>query len=420
MTVLEEVTPRAAPGTYPVPAGRARWRFTAHRRQFAAASWQSTLIAELPHARQRSVTLAYLTPTQVQFVLDGHDPQAALLTELATDVICWRWDDTAGYDVAVCRVLLDHSQDVIDESSHTVTFTGHDYVALLQRRFFAARYGPTTQLEQDSYVQQFLNLAQPAAFAPGCYLPLVVRPVNPDGTLRATPSGQLRDRDYPASYLCYTALDDLAKVINGFDYDVQPGAWTGATADSLRIFYPAQGVARTDVQLMYGANVAALQRSVDSSTYTNYWRAIGNNGSSDPNVAQLYGEAWNSDSNNVTVNPVGLWQNTDNAADVTIAATLTQKAQGDLDTTGVLIPVYTATLRPGAYTWAKPNIGDTVPFYAKVGRLNVNTTIRVLGLAFAITDDGAEDVTLTLGASPLTLADLYTQADRDVDALTRR
>src|SRR6516162_604313 len=281
MTVLEEVTPRAAPGTYPVPAGRARWRFTAHRRQFAPASWQSTLIAELPHARQRTVTLAYLTPTVVQFVLDGHDPHAALLTELATDVICWRWDDTPGYDVAVARVLIDHSQDVIDESSHTVTFTGHDYAALLQRRFFAARYGPTTQLDQ-------------------------------------------------------------AKVINGFDYDVQPGAWIGATADSLRVFYPGQGVARSDIQLMYGANVAQLQRSVDSSTYTNYWRAIGNNGSSDPNVAQLYGEAWNSDSNNVTVNPVGLWQNTDNAADVNIAATLTQKAQGDLDTTGVLIPVYTA------------------------------------------------------------------------------
>jgi hypothetical protein len=110
----------------------------------------------------------------------------------------------------------------------------------------------------------------------------------------------------------------------------------------------------------------------------------------------------------------------DNAADVTIQATLDQKAAGDLALSGVLLPSYTLNLRPGAYTWGNPNMGDIVPLIVKSGRLNVSTTVRILGITYGIGDDGDENVALTVGRPAPNFLNLFTQADRDVDALTRR
>jgi hypothetical protein len=65
-------------------------------------------------------------------------------------------------------------------------------------------------------------------------------------------------------------------------------------------------------------------------------------------------------------------------------------------------------------------MGDICPLIVIAGRLNVNTTVRVLGISYDVSDDGDEIVSLTLGRPASTLVDLFTQADRDVDALTRR
>ena len=66
------------------------------------------------------------------------------------------------------------------------------------------------------------------------------------------------------------------------------------------------------------------------------------------------------------------------------------------------------------------SMGDVVPLVVNSGRLNVNATIRILGITYAIGDDGQEDVSLTVGRQPLTFTQLVTQADRTADALTRR
>ena len=64
--------------------------------------------------------------------------------------------------------------------------------------------------------------------------------------------------------------------------------------------------------------------------------------------------------------------------------------------------------------------GDVVPLVVRSGRLDVNTTVRVVAIGFAVSDDGAEDVEVTVGRPALQLADLFTRADRDADALARR
>ena len=420
--------PRAAPGTYPVPPGRGQWRLTVHARPFAGTSSSGTILAELVDARSRRLDQAWSAPATLTFAVDGHSSAAALITELQTDIIAWRWDDQTGADIPVFRGIVAQSQDELSEQTHTVTFTCHDYLAMLARRMFTGTGFGATQVDQDNIARNMItyagyNIATSAGVSlyPGSYLPLYPYFVNPDGTSRAAGSSNTpRDRTYPAQTLISDAFDQLSKVIGGFDYDVRPAQPSAFGDDVLRIWFPYQGVARSDVVLVYGSTVSSLTRSVDSGDYANFQRALGNNGSSDPAAAQLYSEAVNADANNVSVTPVGLWMAGDNQADVTIQSTLDQTAQGDLALSGVLVPTYTLGLRPGVYEWGAPNMGDVVPLVIQSGRLNVNTSVRVVGITYDIGDDGQEDVTLTVGRPTVKFRDLLAASTRDVNALTRR
>src|SRR5262249_38287898 len=148
------------------------------------------------------------------------------------------------------------------EQSHTVNFVCSDYLALLQRRYLL-QPNPLvlTQTDQDMIVVSLLSRANnpPAGaggtpFYPASWLPLAFFYAAPDGTERSTSSGQLRDRTYLGGQSIGEAIDNLANVINGFDYDVYPRLNTAN--DRLRVFYPAQGVTRSDMALVYGSNVA--------------------------------------------------------------------------------------------------------------------------------------------------------------------
>jgi hypothetical protein len=173
--------------------------------------------------------------------------------------------------------------------------------------------------------------------------------------------------------------------------------------------------------LILCSTVSSLTRLVDSSTYANYWRVIGNNGSGgSTTAAQLAAEAWNADANSVAANSLGLWMSPDNAPSLTTPAALQAQANGDLSLHGTLIPSYTVTLSPGAYVYGSPNMGDVVPLRVTSGRLNVNTWIRVLGLKFTIGDDGQEDVALTVGVPGRTLVQMINQSKRDINALAQR
>jgi hypothetical protein len=419
---MSTLVDKSAPGTYAIPPGRGRWRLTLHARSFADTDWRSTIVGELADARGRRLEQQWNGGARLTFTINGRSPAVNLITELATDVIAWRWDDQTNKDVCMFRGIIAQAEDQLTEQSYTVTFTAHDYLTILQRRFLTSTYS-VVATDQDAIVQALLSRAlvvsssSGQSFVPGSYLPIQIAYCNPDGTSRpANTSGQLRDRTYSGSTVIGQAIDDLAKVIKGFDYDLSP---TGSV-DALRIFYPYQGITRTDIAFVYGVTVSAVTRSVNSGDYGNYVRVLGNNGSSDPAAAQLYGEAWNADSNDVTRIAFGLWMNADSASDVSIQSTLTEKAKGDLALTGLVVPSYSLSLRPEAYGNGSPSMGDVVPLVIQAGRLNVNTTVRVLALSFGIGDDGDENVEATVGRPALTLTDLLVDTDRDVEALTRR
>ena len=416
----EEVAlgPMVAGTPTPVPVGRGRWRLHLQARQFGPAA-RSAPIAELTSARSRRLEEKYNAPAVLTFTVSGRSPEAAALAELRSDVVATRWDETSGRDVIVFRGIVAQTEDQISEQEHTVTVTVHSYLKMLERRILTGPWA-FTQLDQDTIVAEMIGYASTvdtsagASFGAGAYLPMVAENVNPDGSPRAALSGQLRDRAYLGNQKLDEALSNLAAVLNGFDYDLAP--YGAGTADAVRVFYPYQGTQRFDMALVYGSSVSALTRTVNSGDYANYWRVLGEG----TEEAQLYAEATNTDALDVTVTGLGLWQSGDNASDVSIQSTLDEKARGDLAQSSILVPSYTVTMRPGAYVWGSPNMGDVVPLVVRSGRLDVATDVRVVGLTYDIGDDGDEKVDLTVGRPVRTLTQLINAPVADVNALARR
>jgi len=428
---------------YPVPAGRGRWRLTLHSRVFvgggygtAGSPWPSTLLAVLTSARSRRIEVELNKGATLTFTVDGRDPLAGALRELQVDVMAWRWDDWTGRDVCVGRFVLDHSEDQISEQSHVVTFGAHDYLAMLERRLLTGTAAlSVTQLDQDSIVEQLVRdygvnarTVPGVSFLPGSWLPLYVVDVDPAGAPRAR-SGRLRDRVYQPGAQISALVDDLAHVVNGYDYDVLPAPeasalLTGPTAgplpanvDALRLFYPSQGVVRSDVALVYGGNVASLTRTVSSADYANRVWAVGNKASSDPLAPQRYADQSTS---TASAPPAGLWADVLSAPDVSDQSTLNEQTAGLLAFESALTPSYTLQLRPASYRAGYPNLGDVVGLVVQSGRLDVREDLRVVGISYDVGDDGEEDVGLTVGRAPTTLGAIFRDTRRTLDALNRK
>jgi hypothetical protein len=437
--LLERPEVASAPGTYPVPAGRGRWRLTLHNRTYTPTPWTASILAELPEARNRKLTLAWNKPATFSADVDGNRPAARYVAELGTELVAWRWDDTTGADVAYFRGPITASQDAVDTQSHTLTLNATDYLALLARRIFTTPTAAPYTADQDNCIGSITYAAGAGAasssgtgFSPAGYLPLYPgdlgqgnTSVNPDGTARVSGSTVSRTVTYQGNTVCLTALEDLSKLAGGFDFDVAPfektvAGSTNQTYDALRIFYPRQGVTRTTPALYFPGNVTALTRQVTSADLSNYWRTLGNNQQTGQNALQVYGEAWTADAQGGQAGAPGLWMTPDQSSDQITPTLLSAAAQGSLNIYSVLMPTYTLTLAPNSYYRGAFSMGDTLPLIVQSGRLNVNTTVRVMGLSFEPNDDGDEIVTLTVGRAPTSLVDILGAQAADIRALSRR
>jgi hypothetical protein len=421
----------------PPPPGRGAWRLTLHNRSWSDVTWQSTIITQLDGAMNAKLVQALDTPAVLTFDIDGHSPDCALVAELACDVVAWRWDEVNAVDVPVFRGIVSASQDQIDEDSHLVSFSAMDYLGMLTRRILTevtqASGGPIDQdnianflLVQAADVYSSGNVAH---FTPGCYLPLASYWANPDGTFRAN-SGVTRNYAFQGNTVVATQLDDLSKMANGFDYDILPyslaaghglggpGVAPGTgQVDSLRIFYPQQGITSGGPALVYGANVSKVTRSVSQADYSNYWRTLGNKQSTAQSAAQVQADRWAAEASGTTY---GTFMTGDSSSDQVDPTWLGAVAQGALNLHSTLWPNYTLALAPGAYYWGFLHMGDTASIVVSSGRLNVNNNLRVLGITYVIGDDGAEDVELTVGLATASLLGVMKNTNRDVRALTRR
>jgi hypothetical protein len=409
-------------GDYPIPPGRGRWRLLVASRSFSQTAWAPRVVADLPDATNRKLVQAWNTAAQLSFDIDGHSDACTLINELSTEIIALRWDDTSGVDVPMFRGVVDHSQDTLDGTSHTISFVAHDYLAMFGRRIVGQTI--TQQTGRDGLVDMLKSWGSDAAvtvgnvaLTPGSNMPLARWNANPDQTQRAYDMTGPYTRTWLAGTNILQAIGDLA-ASTVFDFDVAPAVGGSNAGDVLRTFIPQQGVTRTDSVLNYGGTVATVQRQVDSGQYANYWYVQGNG-------------TWGDTKNNAaTGTTVGTWTSQSNAADVTAQGTCAQQAAGQLNIYGVLIPSYTLTLTPGFWYWTRvsdfvyngfANMGDTLTLLINSGRLAVNTQVRVLGIEYDMdTSDGHEDVVLTVGRPRTELVSMLTAWQASVNALSRR
>lgn len=347
-----------------------------------------TKLADLTGAVGRKPTFRLGEPSSLDWGMNGFDPSAKLVEELATDVVAYR------DGVPLLRTRVGASSDDLAGDRHDTTFTGIDYRGVLVRRTLWPGSTPSfTGEDQASIAWDLISDSQAL----------------PGGDLGITPgvgatTGVLRDRTYEEGKKLSEAIDQLAQVDGGFDWDIGPDL-------AFNAYYPARGALK-DFVVHHNITTSGIKRTVDPSSYANAVRHSGADGGPTPvtrTVADLASRR------------EGRWESQVGDTDVTVASTLAEKADWLLSESSVIRPSYTATLAPGV--WDGPStlwLGDTCRLVIRSGRLDVDTTVRVFEIAISIGDDGGETVEVTFDRPR---SSFIRKASRDaarIDQLERR
>jgi hypothetical protein len=399
---------------------------------------RSTVVTELSQAHARKVHLDLYAASTAEVVIDGRSPQCALIQELSQDLVLYRYNPYSNYPYSgsyevFFRGPIGLTEDSISETIHTVNISATDYRGLLHDRLSINSNVQYTGWDQASIVanicQGYATGYQPAPYDLGYR------------TSNISSTGVPRDRTYSASQLIGAAIDDLAACINGFDWQVvplDPAVYgPGYPVCDVLVYYPTMGTTKTFIA-EYGVTVSSLTRTVNSQTFANRVTQYGGNvtvpavipleagGFAEPSPRTTITVPLTSVANgDVVTNPQlhaeGLWPEIVSSPDITVQATLDQQAQGRLGLDSVLLPSYTLTLKHGAWTnKADCWLGDTIELRVRSGRLNVDTSVRIVAIDFDIDDNGSEKVSLTVARARPSLAARLGKVETRLDALSRR
>ena len=333
-----------------------------------AARTQIRALTEFEHFK---VEFGLNTPTVVrELAIDGMaGEQVDIITELASDLIIYRNKNK------IFRGRITYSQDGIGPDRHTVSISATDYFELLKRRILYQDLN-YTNIDQSTIAWNLINYTQGLS---GGNLGIT------RGNGQST--GVTRDRPYEAGQNIGELIENLSEVINGFEYEVTPDL-------AFNVFYPQRGVQK-DVVIQHGKDIIIVNRTVSSQDFANAIRMNGTEKDDNPAPVATRSTA------NIGTTPEGRWDKQIGLSDVSVQATLNQRADQELINSGELRPSYALELRDKS--WRGPEhywIGDTVQLIIKSGRLNVVQQVRVLKLSLTVNSDGSERVDLTVGALP--------------------
>lgn len=406
-----EVEPRT---THPVPDGSGLWRVLTVWR--GPPSNRNAFAGELTDARNRKCHFDLYAPATAACDLNGRSAQVAGIQELSQDLAFYRFNYDSGNYEQMFRGIIGHSEDTLDASTHTVNVQAADYRAMLNRCLVQAQ-SFTTQY-QEVIVGAILSpynyyASYPGNQGIGNYVML-----NPDSSYMSGSTPTRRTITYNGTETVGAEVDKLATMQGGFDWGCEANwAWTSMSPADLTanfyIWYPYRGVTKTFVA-EYGVNVAAVKRVVDSTSFANYVQMTGASGTA-AQVAQ--GDAWTSPQNHAE----GGWQITKSDSNVSDTSLLLAEAQYELGIDSALTPAYQLTLMPNA--WRNKTdcwLGDTITVNIKSGRLQVNTTARVVQVDITVNDDGTETVQLTVSKPILNLANVLADQQQNLYQLNRR
>lgn len=351
---------------------------------------------EVLQAQSKTITLR-TEPDQnheVSFDADGASEAIAGITELETDLIVMY-----GSQILFCGRVAP-AQDTLTASAHRTVITALDYREVLRRRLVFG--DPGDQLSWTGIDQAVIawNLIQSTQARPGGNLGIA------RGAGQAT--GIPRTWNATAGDYIGDDITALAQLDNGFEWQINP---YGLADLRLDVFYPQQGnmggsvsnqpgggpaapvTGGSGVVLQWGdGRVSSITRNVDPSAFAD---AVYVTGDTTFALTPQHLEAAD-----IATRPEGRWDSVIGTAD-NIQFILNEHAVFLLAQAQVLTPSYTITFYPG--TWGGPSdiwLGDTVTLQIDSGRLEVSAALRVVEMAFAISADNTETLTLTIGAIP--------------------
>lgn len=367
-------TPVFPPPPAVTPPGRAAvW-------SFVLGPAAGGMTRELSRARSRKCSFKLTEPSEVSCELDGRHPEAGYLSELATDLHVLRAPYHGARKERLYRGRIGKSGDTFDTDTHSVTIPSLDYRAVLQRRHLMS--GSQVTWTQKDQAEIAFGLIQQAQRHSGGSYGIVLG--------RTPATGVLRDRTYELGDNIGDRLQELSEVIDGFDWDITSTSPAGLQLD---LWYPRRGTALDGIVLEFGGAIASGTRTVDSGDYANHIRVTGSQpegGGEEPAIQERSAPDLGS-------RPEGRWDKTYGES-ITTTKALEERADWLLDQAQVVTPSYSLSMRRG--WWRGPShvwLGDTVTVRIRSGRLRVNTRLRVHQIDIDISDDGTEDVTLTVG-----------------------
>lgn len=359
---------------------------------------------ELTAATQRRLTVRLTSPSETSFTIDGRHPQAAAVTELATDLHVLYTPAAGPPTTVVYRGRIGGSTDAIDQTRHTVTVSSMDYRELLKRRLlYNASTLTWTGVDQAEIAWQLLQQTQTL---PGGNLGISKGTGNPSGVTRTV--------GYAAGDSIGARIDELSQLTNGFEWDIRPA---GESALALDIYTVMRGAYR-GVVLEHGGLVQAVQREARPADYANSIRVTGDQTATTPPTPQERTAA------DIATRPEGRWDKVITAPGVTDLASLQARADWQLADAQVVQPAYTLTLKRGG--WQGPShiwLGDIVLLVVDSGRLAVaGTPVRVQEMTFDLPDTagGDETVSIVVGRPRINYDRIAPEFDRRLRDLERR
>jgi hypothetical protein len=235
-----------------------------------------------------------------------------------------------------------------------------------------------TGIDQAAIAQQLVTTAQSV---PGGDLGIVVG---------SETTGRLRDRDYVGTERkpIGEAIEQLAAVIDGFDFSISSAWNAGMIESTFEIHYPRRGT-RTAIVVDLNGPIGGFEYTIDATVQANEITAIGADNGTGPISTVV------SDPDTFTGYP--LLEDVLSLTDVSDLDTLDDHARNRL--AAIRLPVATipnVEFRPsGDLTIGAITTGDELRVIANAGYVNVDAWYRVVSWEIEVDENGTETMRLT-------------------------
>lgn len=320
----------------------------------------SSAVGELA-ALDKRIEFRLEGPSMASFRINAAHPSARFFTELASDIVIYR------DGLKLARTVVTSTRDIIDEDSHYIDVTSMDYRGRLAFRRVLSDQTFTAEDDVD-IAWDAIDNAQAETNG------------NMGITRGVRPAGLALTGTFPAGISVAEAIDLVANVDDGFDWEID--------ADLQFNIYRTRGVV-ADRILDYGGLLTGVVREFAAVEFANSVRASGDD--SIPSVIAGTGDA-----------TIGRWDKQVGFPQIDNSTLLTGLAIDELNRATDQAVTFGVRLREseGIQRWggfADIGLGDSVRLVVNSNRLNVNTLLRVREIDVTVSDDGAEEVTFTLG-----------------------